>query len=54
MRHAPFTITITARDLWLKHIMAAVDSLELTPEDDLILRTYLNQAAQSMVNSLEG
>jgi hemoglobin len=54
MRHAPFTINITARDLWLKHIMAAVDSLELAPEDDLILRTYLNQAAQSMVNSLEG
>jgi hemoglobin len=53
MRHAPFKITLTQRDRWLTHIMAAVDSLELPEEDDLILRTYLNQAAASLVNSME-
>jgi hemoglobin len=53
MRHAPFKITLTQRDRWLTHIMAAVDSLELSEEDDLILRTYLNQAAASLVNSME-
>jgi hemoglobin len=53
MRHAPFKVTPTQRDRWLKHIMAAVDSLDLAPANDLILREYLNMAAQSMVNSLE-
>ena len=33
--------------------MAAVDTLELSPANDLILRDYLNSAAQSMVNSLD-
>jgi hemoglobin len=53
MRHAPFKVTATQRDRWLKHIMAAVDSLDLAPAHDLILREYLDRAAQSMVNSLE-
>ena len=53
IRHAPFKITITQRDRWLKHMMAAVDSLDLVPENDLILRDYFDRAAQSLVNSLE-
>jgi hemoglobin len=53
IRHAPFKITVTQRDRWLKHMMAAVDSLDLAPENDLILRDYFDQAAQSLVNSLE-
>jgi hemoglobin len=53
MRHAPFKVTVTQRDRWLKHMMTAVDSLGLDPANDLILRDYLNSAAQSMVNSLE-
>lgn len=53
IRHAPYKVTITQRDRWLKHMMAAVDSLGLAPENDLILRDYFDQAAQSLVNSLE-
>ncbi len=53
MRHHPFRITPTQRDRWLTHIMAAVDTLDLAPENDLILRDYLDRAAQSMVNTLE-
>ena len=53
IRHAPFKITVTQRDRWLKHMMAAVDSLGLAPEKDLILRDYFDQAANSLVNSLE-
>ena len=53
MRHAPFKVTVTQRDRWLKHIMAAVDALDLTPEHDLILRDYFDRAAHSLVNSLE-
>ena len=53
MRHAPFKVTITQRDRWLKHMMAAVESLDLAQENDLILRDYFDRAAQSLVNSLE-
>ena len=53
MRHAPFKVTLTQRDRWLKHMMAAVDSLDLDPANDLILRDYFDRAAQSLVNSLE-
>jgi hemoglobin len=53
MRHAPFKVTVAQRDRWLTHIMAAVDTLDLAPEHDLVLRDYLDHAAQSMVNSLE-
>jgi hemoglobin len=53
MRHAPFKITVTQRDRWLRHVMAAVDSLGLAPTHDLILRDYLERAAQSLVNSLD-
>jgi hemoglobin len=54
MRHHPFKVTTTQRDRWLKHMMAAVDSLDLEPADDSALREYLVQAANSMVNALEG
>jgi len=54
MRHAPFKITPAQRDRWLGHIMSAVDSLDLAPAHDLILRDYLERAAQSLVNSLDG
>jgi len=53
MRHHPFKVTPAQRDRWLTHIMAAVDTLDLAPANDLILRDYLDRAAQSMVNSLE-
>ena len=54
MRHTPFKITPAQRDRWLRHIQAAVDSLDLAPAHDLILRDYLERAAQSLVNSLDG
>ena len=53
MRHQPFKVTPVQRDRWLTHIMAAVDTLELSPPNDQILRDYLTSAAQSMVNSLD-
>jgi hemoglobin len=53
MRHAPFKVTPTQRDRWLKHMMAAVDALDLAPANDRILRDYFDRAAESLVNSLE-
>lgn len=51
MRHMPFRIDAAARDTWLRHMRAAVDSAELSPLHDEILWDYLERAAHSMVNS---
>jgi hemoglobin len=53
MRHQPFKVTPVQRDRWLTHMMAAVDTVELAPANDRILREYLVGAAESMVNSLD-
>jgi hemoglobin len=50
MRHAPFAVDEKARDAWLTHMRDAVDSLELTPEQDATLWGYLEMAAYSMQN----
>ena len=51
MRHAPYAVTPDMRDRWLLHMMNAVDTLELSPENDDRLRDYLTRAAYSLVNS---
>ena len=53
MRHHPFKATPAPRDRWLLHMMAAVDTLDLPPANDLLLRDYLERAAHSLVNSLD-
>ena len=53
MRHAPFVIGTRERDAWLRHMRAAMDSLELPAAADRTLWTYLVNAAHSMVNSVE-
>jgi hemoglobin len=50
MRHAPFAVDEKARDAWLSHMRDAVDSLELTTEQDATLWGYLEMAARSMQN----
>ena len=50
MRHAPFAIGIAERDAWLRHMRAAVDSLELPESAAVLLWDYLEMAAHSMVN----
>ena len=51
MRHLPFQVTPDMRDRWLLHMMNAVDTLGLSPEDDDRLRDYLTRAAYSLVNA---
>jgi hemoglobin len=50
MRHAPFAVDEKARDAWLTHMRAAVDSLQLPAEQDATLWGYLEMAARSMQN----
>jgi hemoglobin len=53
MRHQPFKVNPDARDRWLLHMRAAVDSLALSPLDDATLWAYLDRAAHAMVNTFE-
>ncbi len=53
MRHMPFKVNPDARDRWLRHMRAAVDSLDLTPIHQAQLWDYLERAAFSMINTFE-
>ena len=50
MRHAPFPVDTWARDTWLRHMRAALDTLGLAPLQDAIIWDYLERAAHAMVN----
>ena len=52
-RHMPFKVNPDARDRWLLHMRAALDTLELAPLQDATLWAYLDRAAQAMVNTFE-
>ena len=54
LRHAPFPVSPAARDAWLRHMREAVDSLELPPLQRDTLWDYLERAAHSMVNTVDG
>jgi hemoglobin len=53
MRHSPYKINPDARERWLRHMRAAVDSLELAPLLDAELWAYLDRAATAMLNTYE-
>jgi hemoglobin len=53
MRHAPFAVTPAMRDRWLKHMRDAIDSIELAPQQEHELWTYMERAAYSMVNTFD-
>jgi hemoglobin len=50
LRHAPFPIDGVARDRWLTHMRAALETLELPPLAHAQLWDYLERAAHAMVN----
>ena len=54
IRHAPFAVSPAARDAWLHHMRAAVDSLGLPPLHEQTLWDYLERAAHSMINTVDG
>lgn len=53
MRHMPFRVNPDARDRWLLHMRAAVDTLGLSPLHEAELWSYLERAAHAMVNTFE-
>jgi len=51
MRHVDYAVTPTQRDRWLKHMFAAIDTLDLDPMDDELMRGYMSHAANFMINA---
>jgi hemoglobin len=51
MRHAPFAVTVEAKDAWVRHMRDAVESLELPAELATPLWEYLERAAHFMINT---
>lgn len=50
LRHQPFAIGLKERDLWLGHMTAAVESLELAPSIRKALLDYFETASTAMIN----
>jgi len=51
MRHAPFAVGVAARDAWLRHMRAALDTVALPAEYDDVLWQYFTRAAESLRNT---
>lgn len=50
LRHQPFAIGQAERDAWLRHMTAAVDSLELSPEIRKAMLDYFETTSTAMIN----
>jgi hemoglobin len=50
LRHRPFAIGQVERDAWLRHMTAAVDSLDLAPAVRKALLDYFETASTAMIN----
>jgi hemoglobin len=53
MRHAPFAVTVLAKEHWLRRFRAGLDEANLPPELDAQFWDYVTHAAQFMVNTFE-
>lgn len=55
MRHFPFQIGPAARDAWVRHMLAALNSLVeergILPEAELAMRDYFVRSAEAMRNA---
>lgn len=50
MRHQPFAIGPAERDAWLRHMTAALGSLDLAPQAHKALLDYFETASTAMIN----
>lgn len=54
MRHAPYPVTLDMRDRWMRHMLAAMDTLDLSEEHAVLMRDYFLRAAHMLVNTDDG
>lgn len=50
LRHAPFSIGPAEREAWMRHMLAAIDSLELPRSVRAAFVDYFEKAATAMMN----
>ena len=50
MRHAPFPVTLQARDRWMQIMDRALAKVAMPPEVEQILRAYFESTATAMIN----
>jgi hemoglobin len=53
MRHAPFTIDQAARDVWVRHMLAALDEADIPEPAYSTLRDYFERTATAMINTYQ-
>ncbi|MGA8046603.1 MAG: globin [Dermatophilaceae bacterium] len=53
MRHAPYPVTLDMRDRWLRHMVEAVDRVELPAAHREAMLDYFLRAAHMLVNTAE-
>ncbi len=54
MRHAPFPVTMDMHDRWLRHMLTALESLDLPPAQAEQMHEYFLRAAEMLVNTAGG
>ncbi|MFW5469777.1 globin [Knoellia sp. CPCC 206435] len=53
MRHAPYPVTLDMRDRWMRHMLAAMETLDLDEAHAEAMREYFLRAAHMLVNTDE-
>jgi hemoglobin len=51
MRHIPFRIDRPARDIWVGHMLAALEEIEVSEQARAAMRAYFEQGATFMINA---
>lgn len=51
MRHVNYAVTPDQRERWMRHMMAAMDTLDLPEAHDAAMRDYFVRAADMLVNA---
>lgn len=51
MRHVDYAVTPDMRDRWMRHMLAAMDTLDLPESHDAAMRDYFQRAADMLINS---
>jgi hemoglobin len=50
MRHIPFRIDRAGRDVWVGHMLAAIDEVGITEPAGTAMREYFERGATFMIN----
>lgn len=53
MRHVTFPVTLDMRDRWMRHMLAAMETLDLPEAHAEAMRDYFMRAAHMLVNTDE-